>query len=133
KAEDDATKALYGELANNVLANPNWNGVLAFNVTVPVTEMPCEVQGLLGGIRKLAEFKAHHVGFAISKVTPDASAIEQSSIFALIDYEDNDPPTGGDPKPDYEFLVSTLKVRFANTEIADFSSSIMLVMKKAFD
>lgn len=133
KAEDPETQDLYGPLVNNVLTRASWTGILALNVTVPMNEMPCAVQGLMGGIRKPAEFKAHHVGFEISKVLPDASAIEKSSIFALIDYEDNDPPTGGTPTPDYEFLVKTLKVRFANTEIADFNSKIALVIKKAFD
>ncbi len=133
KAADPATQALYEPLVNNVLLNPNWTGILALNVSVPAEEMPCAVQGLMGGIRKQAEFKAHHVGFEISKVSADATSIEKSSIFALIDYEDGDPPTGGDPTPDFEFIVKTLKVRFANTEIADFSSTIALVVKKAFE
>ncbi|HEX2281085.1 MAG TPA: hypothetical protein VHG52_04910, partial [Thermomicrobiales bacterium] len=133
KAADPETEALYSPLVNNVLTNPNWTGILSFNVSIPVGKLPCEVQGLLGGIRKLAEFKAHHLGFEIAKVNNQGTDIEKSSMFALIDYEDNDGPATTDPPLTYEFIVKSLKVRFANSEIADFASTISIKMKRAFD
>lgn len=135
KAEDGESAELYSSLVEDVLTDPDWVGVLALNVTVPLDEMPCEVQGLLGGMRNFSAFKAHHIGFPVAKVTTDtttgAMTMEQSSIFGLIDYEDD----GGlsTPRVDYEYYVNTLKVRFANTEIADFSSTVELGIKKAFD
>ena len=51
KAGDPGTQELYAPLVNNVLIKPSWTGILALNVTVPVNEMPCAVQGLMGGIQ----------------------------------------------------------------------------------
>lgn len=134
KAEDVNSEELYSSLVEDVLTDPDWTGVLAFNVTVPLAEMPCEVQGLLGGMRDFSAFKAHHLGFRISKVTAGtggALEMDQSSIFGLIDYDDD---AGlSNPRVDYEYYVSTLKVRFANTEIADFSSTVDLGIMRAFD
>lgn len=134
KAEEDATSDLYSSLVADVLTDPDWFGVLAFNVTVPLAEMPCEVQGLLGGMRNFSSFKAHHVGFPVAMVSQPNGVLkmEKSSIFGLIDYEDDEELPVLDPKPKYEYYTSTLKVRFANTEIADFSSTATLIMREAF-
>lgn len=130
--EDDDVEG-YANLLT-VLDNPNWTGVLGLNVTVPPELLPCEVQPLLAGIRDMPGFKAHHVGFSIGKVSPDAQTIERSSIFGLIDYSDSPvvtPGLGDDFY--YEFIVLTLLVRFANSEIASFDSDIRIVMLRLFD
>lgn len=117
-----------------ILDNPNWHGVLGLNVTVPPDLLPCEVQPLLAGIRDMPAFKAHHVGFSIGKVTPDARDIERSSIFGLIDYEDSPVITPGLGEDFfYEFIVLKLLVKFENSEIADFASDIRIVMLRLFD
>lgn len=129
--EDTALQGYTNLLA--VIDDPNWHGILGLNVTVPPGELPCEVQPLLGGIRKLEEFKAHHVGFEIAKVTPSASDIDRSSIFGLIDYTDTGAVTQSLVRDQYEFIVLALKVVFANSEIKDFASDIRIVLTRLFD
>ncbi|HEX2280909.1 MAG TPA: hypothetical protein VHG52_04010, partial [Thermomicrobiales bacterium] len=45
---DDSAIDGYVRLLEN-LDNPNWHGILGFNVSVPPSGLPCEVQPLLGG------------------------------------------------------------------------------------
>lgn len=132
-AEEDDDVDGYDNLLT-ILNNPNWTGVLGLNVTVPPDQLPCEVQPLLAGIRNMPAFKAHHVGFSIGKVSPNAQTIERSSIFGLIDYSDTPVITPGLGEDFfYEFIVLTLLVRFANSEIASFDSDIRIVMLRLFD
>ncbi|HSR53082.1 MAG TPA: hypothetical protein VLV83_19840, partial [Acidobacteriota bacterium] len=130
---------LYGPFVENVLDRPNWAGVLALNVKLPVGDLPQEVQGLLGGIKKPDRFKAHHLGIEITQTGPSGEDQEKSSLFALLDYQDDGTEQGrvalsaADDPGTYDFTVKTLQILFTNTEISEFKSRIQLTMNKLFD
>lgn len=117
------------ELVND----PEWNGVLALNVKIPVNQLPQEVQGLIGGMN-LDKFSAHHFGIETNTIGSDFS-LEKSSLFALINYDNTGSTLAatGDSPPLYDFKVLTLQVVFANSEITDFSSQIAVTINQLFD
>ncbi|MEN8174134.1 MAG: hypothetical protein ABFS23_00110, partial [Pseudomonadota bacterium] len=129
---------LFGPFVEQILETPTWNGILALNVKLPLGDLPEEVRGLLGGIKKPDLFKAHHFGVETSKTDESGGEQKKSSLFALLDYEDDGKEEGrialtsADASP-YDFTVKTLQILFANTEIKEFKSRIELTLNELFD
>jgi hypothetical protein len=114
----------------NVVTEPTWNGVLILNANAPLSSLPSQLEGLAAGIDP-SKFFAHHVGINASKITASNNqvALENSSIFGLINYT---VPTPGPTTDPYAFTVETLKVLFINTAVSDFSSKIDLQINQLF-
>ncbi|SRX76225.1 hypothetical protein [Aequorivita antarctica] len=110
-----------------------WNGSLFFNVTVPLNQLPPQLQGLAAGIKK-DKFFAHHMGATVSSIDAiinDQIKTADSSLFGLIFYEDpGDLIYQGDP---YAYKVLSLKVLFFNSQVTNFSSQIELLVGELFD
>ncbi len=109
-----------------LLTDPAWNGILFLNAYVPLDGFPPELAGLAAGIDP-ALFLAHHVGINQTPLAADLSQ-QDSSLFGLISYADSRPLTASG----YDFAVRTLKVRFANSAIASFTSRIDLALSQVF-
>ena len=129
---------LYGPFVDQVLDRPDWRGILALNVKIPVDKLPEEVRGLLGGIKQPDRFKAHHLGIEINRTDESGSAVNKSSLFALLDYRDDDGSEGAtldaaDEDDTYDFTVKTLQILFANTEIKEFKSRVQVTLNELFD
>jgi hypothetical protein len=108
-----------------------WQGILILNCAMPLVSLPAQLAGLSAGIdQKL--FAAHHLGLTITPVTAGGQDLTQtdSSLFGLVFYES---PTSaaGAPGP-YAFVVQSLLVRFANSAVADFASTIDLLVDELF-
>lgn len=130
----------------NIATDPAWKGVIVLKVNISLTTFPAELQGLLAGIN-LNGFYAHHFGIDASTIKQEGGNIAMSpnsSMFALIDYEDDTfRKLGGDIEKykaevtintnvDYEFKVLLLKVMFANSSITDYHSYIALTVNRLF-
>jgi hypothetical protein len=113
-----------------VVDDPNWLGMLAINVYVPLTGLPEELAGLSAGI-DTSEFYAHHVGVRLTPTQPVNGQITQSrsNTFGLIKYESPSYLSQGTP---YDFKVLSLKVAFENAAITAFSSRIDLYVGELF-
>jgi hypothetical protein len=109
-----------------LLTDPAWNGILFLNAYVPLDGFPPELAGLAAGIDP-ALFLAHHVGINQTPLAADLSQ-RDSSLFGLISYAGNRPLAASG----YDFAVRTLKVRFANSAIASFTSRIDLALGQLF-
>jgi len=109
-----------------LLTDPAWNGILFLNAYVPLDGFPPELAGLAAGIDP-ALFLAHHVGINQTPLAADLSQ-QDSSLFGLISYADSRPLAVSG----YDFAVRTLKVRFANSAIASFTSRIDLALGQLF-
>ncbi|MHA7056092.1 hypothetical protein ACWGOQ_0002660 [Aquimarina sp. M1] len=129
-----------------VATDPNWKGVIALKVDISLTNFPPELQGLLAGIN-LDEFNAHHFGIDLSVVKNTAGSIEMeptSSLFALIDYEDDTyqqydsniteymAKAPINTSVDYVYNVLLLKVLFTNSKIINFNSYIAFTINNLF-
>ena len=109
-----------------LLTDPAWNGILFLNAYVPLDGFPPELAGLAAGIDP-ALFLAHHVGINQTPLAADLSQ-HDSSLFGLISYAGSRPLAASG----YDFAVRTLKVRFANSAIASFTSHIDLALGQLF-
>lgn len=137
KQKIEQAKTAGGDYAAFVEAvtDQHWNGILALEVPSPLADLPSELEGLAAGIDR-SLFQAHHIGIAASKIkVPPAGGqtpigIADSSMFGLIDYHApaSLPEQGGD----WLFQVETLKVLFAKSAVAAFSSVVELEVNTLF-
>lgn len=117
----------FAELAKD----PSWEGVLFLNAPVPPAELPPEIAGLAAGLDASA-FKAHHIGLTVTPATNEGGTVtpKPSSLFGLIFYESPNSAAGG--APPYSFAVRSLKVRFENSLVKTFASTIELLVDQLF-
>ena len=131
KARVDAqTNADLSYFITQVVDDPAWTGILALNATVPLAGLPEQMRALAAGIDPAA-FQAHHVGVSTTPITNSATTFtaSPSCIFGLINYEDDSVLSGADA---FGFKVSSLKVLIANSQVADFSSHVELLVNQLF-
>lgn len=137
----DPQSSVYRYFVENVLDNPDWNGVIALNSVVDLSTLPTQIKGVTGGM-EADTFRAHHAGVSVNKVSAQGGGvleIDKSSLFALIDYIDPVVAAGKDPykeerggKPyvrennGYSFFVPNLQVLFFNSEIQHFDCKVEL-------
>lgn len=113
------------------VSDPYWNGILFIRSQLSASSFPDELKGLAAGIDKHS-FYAHHLGINITPVhnTSDGLAQQNSSIFALIYYED--PVDLVYTGTDYDFKVLSLKILFQNSRIMNFYSQVELMVHQLF-
>lgn len=136
-AESDPDMRVFVE---KVVDDPSWTGIVALNAKVPLSGLPKQMRALATGIDP-ASFRAHHVGINATSVTigADRFTANPSSIFGLIDYEAPESSTpntdaAGESRNavDYDFTVRSLKVRIANSLVANFASRVDLLIGRLF-
>ncbi len=121
----------YGPLAR-IAQHSGWSGIIALNVDVPLASLPPELRALAAGIDP-QRFYAQYVGIESTPVRPVGGklVIGQSSLFGLIDYQNETiplPNTTG-----YDFEVRNLRVLFQNSQVKAFSSEIAVTLDRLFD
>ncbi len=129
EAQDNADQPEFQYFLNTVLKD--WNGIIFANCSVPAGDFPPQLIGISAGI-DMNEFSAHHFGVNLSPVSirDRRIEIEESSLFALIYYNDpQDLVYSGTP---YDYKVLSLRVLFANSDISSFASTIELLVGELF-
>jgi hypothetical protein len=124
---------LYADFRRKI-DDPNWNGLLFFNVALNYQKLPLDIQILLGGIQ--GPLFAHHFGVTINQVAVrDANmSLDQSSLFSVINYQAEFVPPPQSPPPTWypNFQVLLFNVRYANSKLAVFDSQIAFSLKDLF-
>ena len=124
---------LYADFRRKI-DDPNWNGLLFFNVALNYQKLPLDIQILLGGIQ--GPLFAHHFGVTINQVAVrDANmSLDQSSLFSVINYQAAFVPPPQTPPPAWypNFQVLLFNVRYANSKLAVFDSQIAFSIKDLF-
>ena len=115
---------------DTVVNNPNWNGFLFLNAPVAIGEFPDDLKFLTAGI-DLTKFYAHHIGFSQTPFTvQDGNPhLEQTAAFGLIDYEDK-MDLYSDETTAFGFKTMSLRARFANAALVDFSAQVELMLNQ---
>lgn len=126
--------------------DPNWNGIMALQVTLDLAQLPEAIKSIVAGI-DIRHFAAHHVAINSNQILSSHGQLDKdfkSSMFGLISYLDQDyekkqanldqipehlPQVSGD----YEFKVLELQVLFKNSEISDFNCKIQLSINSLFN
>jgi hypothetical protein len=119
--------ALFAALA----VDPSWNGILVLNCDVPLDGLPEQISGIAAGI-DASLFRAHHLGLTVTPVQVSGTTMtpKDSSLFGLVYYDNPGDIVG--TTDDYRFKVLSLKVRFANSSIVSFASTIELLVNALF-
>lgn len=120
------------EVLARAATEPNWTGVLALNVHVPLRNLPDALKALAGGMDPDLFF-SQYVGIEVTQVSSTGTNLEtqQSSLFGLIDYSNPLVPKA-DPSG-YNFHVPSLTVVFQNAQITDFAAEVLVIMDKLFE
>lgn len=114
--------------------DPAWTGVIAFNAAIDGSNMPADLQMLLGGIN--GSLHAHHFGIEANQLAPLGGSgtglrIDQSSLFGVIYYRD--PGDAADsPPPDLQYRLELLSVVFSNSKVTQFNAKVGLVLNALF-
>jgi hypothetical protein len=119
-------RIFYDTVAND----PNWNGFLFLNAPVAIGEFPDDLKFLTAGI-DLTKFYAHHIGFSQTPFTVENGnpQLEQTAAFGLIDYEDKQ-DLYSDETIAFGFKTMSLRARFANAALVDFSAQVELMLNQ---
>ena len=157
-AEAAGPNSVYANF-NAVVNDPNFTGLLAINTALKLEELPPVIRALLGGMVKadkssnIAAFRAHHVGVKISDTGNGSEvSLDSSSIFALVDYEDDSNSKTSlsvrTVEPDesevtalqtadvnlyYGFKVIYLRALFENNALTSFEAEIDLTVNNLFE
>ena len=120
-------KEKWRELTRAAL-NSEWSGILALNVLVG---LPGELKGLAAGIKK-GPLAARYFGIDSTPVAPKDGVLQAgaSSLFALIDYSDHEPPTPSGS--DFNFQVTEITGIFRNSKITLFHAELEVTLDKLF-
>lgn len=130
---------------NEIVDSDEWRGVLALNVTVPLEELPTQVQALRAGLPS-SSFHAHHIGIEITQIDAagELSLAGSSSLFGLIHYLDpayaQALASGANPNmpvapaagQTYDFKVLRLVVEFANSTVVSFQTKSQVTVNEWF-
>ncbi len=121
----------YGPLARIARAE-TWSGILALNVPVPPENLPEELLAIAAGIDE-QKFYAQYLGIETTPIEPKNGTLEakQSSLFGLIDYQNETVPLPS--STGYDFEVRNLRVLFQNSLVKAFSSEIAVTLDRLFD
>lgn len=108
----------------------DWNGILALNVQVPPDAFPKQLVALTAGLS--GPLLAHHFGAALAPVQLSGGepATRDAKLFGLIAVEDDTDLTYHGSA--YDFKTLLLRVLFANSAVAAFSSKIELLVGELF-
>ncbi|QDX26144.1 hemagglutinin protein [Sphingomonas suaedae] len=123
--------ALYNAF-NAIVTDPNWSGILALSVEVPLDQLPGPLQPLAAGIDPSA-FYAHHVGIAATpyQLLDQGLDFGRSTLFGLIDYENEEDQYFSDEIA-FAFRVLQLSVGFQNSVVSTFASRVELLINRLF-
>lgn len=116
----------------DIVTDPNWTGVLALSVDVPLDRLPAELQVLSAGINP-EQFRAHHFGMSVTPYRLDKGAIrfQRTSMFGLIDYQNPEDQYFSEDVQ-FAFRVLQLTVGIRNSVVTTFASRVQLLINRLF-
>ncbi len=120
------------EVLARAATQPNWTGILALNVDVPLRGLPDSLKALAAGMDPDL-FYAQYVGVEVTPVQSTGTELvqQQSSLFGLIDYSNPNIPLAD--ASGYNFHVPLLSIVFQNSEITDFAAEVLIILDRLFD
>ncbi|MES0489509.1 MAG: hypothetical protein ABUK01_05910 [Leptospirales bacterium] len=111
--------------------NPNWNGFIAFNVSVSPVGFPDDLAIIAGGVDP-TKLKAHHVGVSSSALERQESGSitgGRGALFGLVDYNDD---SALSVEASWDWTVRKLRARFRNSRLQTFQARIDVSIRELF-
>lgn len=130
KDEDAIQDAAFRKITD-IFTDPDWTGVLVYNVRLDPSQLPDQITGLLGGVGN--EIRVHHVGVDVRRVEPGAASAP-TPMFGTVGYRtpsEDEPPeiAAGDF---YGFKLGRLVVSFDNGQVGQFLAKGKLATARLF-
>ena len=131
-AGESGSESPYKNFVENVVTNPDWNGVLFINCRVPPDRLPDQLRSISAGIDE-SKFYAHHLGLGVTPLSVQGQEVRlgSTSSFGLISYEDADDLVFSE-NTEFDFKVLSLIILFENSCIKSFSCRVELLICKLF-
>lgn len=116
----------------DMVDDPNWTGVLALSIDVPLDALPAPLQALAAGIDP-SGFYAHHLGLTATPFSAETGELvfQTTSSFGLIDYQDPIDQYFSEETA-FAFKVLALTVGFQNANLVSFASRVELMINRLF-
>ncbi len=117
------------------VSDPAFQGMLAFNVSVSMEQMPPEAEFLLNGIDG-SRFFASYLIVGAGKVSIGSSgrlSLSGSKVSALAEYQAPEKLVYSKTPPDYEYLVREIKIQVKESALVSFTSSSELLLNRIFE
>ncbi|BAY35576.1 hypothetical protein NIES2107_74880 (plasmid) [Nostoc carneum NIES-2107] len=117
------------EALARIAQTASWSGILAVNVAV---SPPAELEALTAGMNA-SRFYARYMGIETTPIAATSQGLQagQSSLFGLIDYQDENIPLP--TESGYNFQVSSWQVLFQNSLVKAFSNQVTVTLDRLFD
>ncbi|MBV9929065.1 MAG: hypothetical protein JOZ96_28905 [Acidobacteria bacterium] len=125
----DEDRPLFDDF-NGKMQSKEWTGMVVLNCPLDYSQLPIDLQVLLGGIKQ-GVLDAHHFGLTSNQLThtdQGACVIDQSSLFGLVHHDE----TLLQPANDPDFQLLKLNALFVNSALTHFDSRIAVSVKKLF-
>lgn len=134
-SEEENAQALAFKKIDAIYNDPDWTGVLIFNVKMDASKLPAQITGLLGGSADtLKTLRVHHLGIDVKRLDPGA-ADARTPLFGALTYVDKDETAA--PKLEegnyYAFKLGRMVVSFDNGGIGVFKAWGKLAISRLFD
>lgn len=134
-SETETQKAAFARIDRIFSQDPDWTGVLIYNVPVDSGALPDQITGLLGGSGDIAGLRAHHVGIDVRRVDPTEPDAAPTPLFGVLAYANKN--EGEPPKlpvgKHYSFRLDRLLVGFENGQIREFLAKGKLAIQRLFN
>lgn len=130
--EEKAAQAAAFKKIDRIFTDPEWTGVLIYDVRLNPGAVPDQVTGLLGGVDR--ELRTHHVGIDVRRIEPGA-APSVTPMFGTLAYKhpkENEAPDI-DAGRHYAFRLGRLLVSFDNGLVTQFLARGKLATERMFD
>ncbi|MDE6846125.1 MAG: hypothetical protein K2J99_10205 [Lachnospiraceae bacterium] len=124
----------YEELVN-VVRDAGFQGILAFNVSVSLEELPEEIGVLMNGIdteRFYASYLIIRAG-GINHDIRNGLVLKQSKVSGLVDYVTDRKLAYDNAPPDYDYLTTEIRIRIRDSKLVSFTSSSEVLVNRLFE
>jgi hypothetical protein len=120
----------FAYFVDTVVQDPEWTGLIFFNVAVPVPALPEPLQAGTGGA---AELLAHHFGFSVTPITAASAGLAfagDSTLFGVVAYAAAADLTYGSTP--YAFQLQALTLLFQSSALVSHSVQVEVLVCEIF-
>lgn len=124
----------YEELAD-VVRDAGFQGILAFNVSVSLEELPEEIGVLMNGI-DTESFYASYLIIRAGGIDHDIRnglVLKQSKVSGLVDYVTDRKLAYDNSPPDYDYLTTEIRIQIQESKLVSFTSSSEVLINRLFE
>lgn len=124
----------YEELVE-VVGEPGFQGLLAFNVTVSLKNLPQEIEFLMSGVDREKFYASYLIIRAgqVEQSSQEGLYLKPAKVSGLVDYETEQKLSYAQMPPDYDYLTTEIKIQIRESKLISFVSSSEVLINRIFE